>query len=44
MNTFKEIAYQILRECGKPLHSKEITKIAIQRGLLETAGTDEHFS
>lgn len=38
MNTFKEIAYQILRECGKPLHSKEITKIALERGWLKTAG------
>jgi hypothetical protein len=28
MNSFKDIAYQILKEAGKPLHSKEITKIA----------------
>lgn len=38
MNSFKEIAYQILNEAGKPLHSKEITKIALARGLLRTAG------
>jgi len=38
MNSFKEIAYQILKEAGKPLHSKEITKIALQRGWLKTAG------
>lgn len=25
--TFKGIAYEILREAGKPLHSDEITKI-----------------
>ena len=38
MNSFKDIAYQILKEAGKPLHSKEITKIAIERGWLKTAG------
>jgi len=36
--SFKSIAYQILKEANKPLHSKEITKIALQRGLLQTAG------
>jgi Holliday junction resolvase len=38
MNSFKDIAYQILKEIGKPLHSKEITKIALNHGLLKTAG------
>ena len=38
MNSFKDIAYQILKEANKPLHSKEITKIAIGRGWLKTAG------
>lgn len=38
MNSFKDIAYQILQEVGKPLHSKEITKIALDRGWLKTAG------
>jgi len=38
MNSFKDIAYQILKEVGKPLHSKDITKIAISRGWLKTAG------
>jgi hypothetical protein len=38
MNSFKDIAYQILKEAGKPLHSKEITKIALNRGWLKTAG------
>ena len=38
MNSFKDIAYQILKETGKPLHSKEITKIALNRGWLKTAG------
>lgn len=36
--TFKSIAAQILEEAGKPLHSKEITKIALKRGWLKTAG------
>ncbi len=38
VNTFKGIAYEILKEAGKPLHSDEITKIALQRGWLKTAG------
>lgn len=38
MNSFKDIAYQILKEAGKSLHSKEITKIALSRGWLKTAG------
>lgn len=38
MNSFKDIAYQILKEAGKPLHSKDITKIALERGWLKTAG------
>ncbi len=38
MQSFKDLAYQILKEVDKPLHSKEITKIAIDRGLLKTTG------
>ena len=38
MSTFKEIAFQILQETGKPLHSKKITAIALERGWLKTAG------
>ncbi|MEN9340273.1 MAG: hypothetical protein RIQ62_1585 [Bacteroidota bacterium] len=38
MNSFKDIALQILKEQGKPLHSKDITKIALDRGWLKTAG------
>ena len=30
INSFKDIAYQILKEAGKPLHSKEITTEQIQ--------------
>lgn len=38
MNSFKDIAYQILKESGKQLHSKEITKLAVEKGWLKTAG------
>ncbi|HAT1879861.1 TPA: HTH domain-containing protein [Legionella pneumophila] len=38
MNTFKEIAYQILLEADKPLHSKEITALALKLGRLNSAG------
>jgi len=38
MNSFKNIAYEILREAKRPLHSKEITQIALKRGWLKTAG------
>jgi len=38
MNSFKDIAYQILKESNKALHSKEITKIALSKGWLKTAG------
>lgn len=41
MNSFKDIAYQILKETGKPLHSKEITKIALDRGLQTIGMTPE---
>jgi hypothetical protein len=38
INTFKGVAYEILKEMGKPLHTDEITKIALQKGWLKTAG------
>lgn len=37
-NTFKGIAYEILKEAGKPLHTNEITQIALKKGWLKTAG------
>ncbi len=37
-NTFKGVAYKILKEAGTPLHSDEITERAIKRGWLMTAG------
>lgn len=38
MNSFKEAAYSILKEAGIPLHSKELTKTALERSLIETGG------
>ena len=38
INTFKGVAYEILKSAGKPLHSDEITKIALQNDWLKTAG------
>lgn len=38
VNTFKGVAYEILKEAGKPLHTDEITKIALKNGWLKTAG------
>src|ERR1700712_3773853 len=38
MNKFKVAAIQILSEAKEPLHYKEITKRAIEKGILETDG------
>lgn len=38
INTFKGVAYEILKETGTPLHAEEITKIALEKGWLKTAG------
>ena len=38
MNKFRTAAIQILTEVGKPLHYKEITKLALDKGILETEG------
>jgi len=38
MKSFKDLACQILKEKGQPLHYKEITKIALSREWLKTAG------
>jgi hypothetical protein len=37
-NSFKGIAYEILRESQKPLHARDITQIALKRGWLKSAG------
>lgn len=38
INTFKGVAYEILKEIGRPLHTDQITKIALEKGWLKTAG------
>jgi len=38
MKSFKDIAYEVLKEESKPLHYREITTIAIKKGLLKTDG------
>ena len=37
--TFLEAAYKILKENRKPMHYKEITRIAVDKGLIETEGS-----
>lgn len=39
---FKDAAYEILKESGKPLHYNEITDIALGKSILETAGQTPH--
>lgn len=38
MNTFKQSAIEILKKSKKPLHYAEITRLALESGLLETEG------
>jgi Holliday junction resolvase len=38
MNTFKSSAIQVLKKAGKPLHSSEITRLALEGGILVTEG------
>ena len=38
MNTFKQSAIEILKKAGTPLHSTEITRLALESGILETEG------
>jgi Holliday junction resolvase len=38
MNKFRLSAVAVLSESNKPLHYKEITKIALEKGILETEG------
>lgn len=44
MNKFKTAAYKILNESKKPLHYKEITSLAIEKGFLQTDGKTPHAS
>jgi len=39
MNTFKQSAIEILRKAKTPLHYNEITKQALESGILETEGS-----
>lgn len=41
MNSFKALAYKILKKSSKPLHSKEITKQALECGLVTKGKTPE---
>lgn len=38
MNTFKQSAIEILKKAGTPLHYAEITRLALESGILETEG------
>ncbi len=38
MNKFKTAAIEVLNKENKPLHYKEITRLALERGILETEG------
>lgn len=42
MGRFLDTAYRILKEEGRPLSSKEIVEMAIQRGVLNTKGKTPH--
>lgn len=44
MNTFKQSAIEILRKAGKPLHYTEITRLALESGILETEGATPEAS
>lgn len=38
MSSFKEVAVKILQEADRPLHTEEITSIAVKKGWLKTEG------
>lgn len=44
MNKFKIAALKILKDYKKPLHYKEITRLAIEKGILETDGATPEAS
>lgn len=44
MNKFRTAALAILKEAGKPLHYNDITKLALEQGLLETEGATPEAS
>ena len=44
MNTFKQSAIEILKKVKKPLHYTEITRLALESGILETEGATPEAS
>ena len=44
MNTFKQSAIEILKKAKTPLHYTEITRLALESGLLETEGATPEAS
>lgn len=44
MNTFKQAAVEVLKKSKKPLHYSEITRLALESGLLETEGATPESS
>ena len=38
--TIQEAAHNILKEFGKPLNSKEIARIALERGMVDSVAKD----
>ncbi len=44
MNIYKNAAYEVLLEANKPLHYRDITKIALEKGILETSGATPEAS
>src|SRR3989338_1371058 len=40
MNTFKQSAIEVLKKAKEPLHYNEITKQALESGILETEGAN----
>lgn len=44
MNKFRTAAIEILKQVKQPLHSKEITRLALEKGILETTGATPESS
>ena len=44
MNKFKKSAIEILSKSKTPLHYKEITRLALEQGILETEGATPEAS
>jgi len=40
MNTFKQSAIEVLKKAKTPLHYTEITRLALESGILETEGAN----